>query len=104
MATHHSARFWPRSGRTRHEDIGLEYAATEDLMHVADRLPRFGVVTVLVGLFAIPLTGRQQPPTTTRSQTQVVLLGTGDPAADPDQSGPATAVVVNDTPYLVDFG
>jgi ribonuclease BN (tRNA processing enzyme) len=33
-----------------------------------------------------------------------VLLGTGDPSADPDQSGPATAVVVNDTPYLVDFG
>src|SRR5258708_27388793 len=32
------------------------------------------------------------------------LLGTGNPPADPDRSGPATAVVVNDTPYLVDFG
>jgi hypothetical protein len=31
-------------------------------------------------------------------------LGTGDPAADPDQSGPATAIVVNGTAYLVDFG
>ena len=37
-------------------------------------------------------------------QTQVVLLGTGNPPADPDRSGPATAIVVNDTPYLVDFG
>jgi len=36
--------------------------------------------------------------------TQVVLLGTGTPSADPDRSGPATAIVVDDTPYLVDFG
>jgi ribonuclease BN (tRNA processing enzyme) len=33
-----------------------------------------------------------------------VLLGTGSPPADPDRSGPATAIVVNDTAYLVDFG
>jgi ribonuclease BN (tRNA processing enzyme) len=38
------------------------------------------------------------------TRTQVVLLGTGTPPADPDRSGPATAVVVNGTPYLVDFG
>jgi len=37
-------------------------------------------------------------------RTQVVLLGTGSPPADPDRSGPSTAVVVNGTPYLVDFG
>jgi ribonuclease BN (tRNA processing enzyme) len=36
--------------------------------------------------------------------TQVVLLGTGTPSADPERSGPATAVVVDETPYLVDFG
>lgn len=36
--------------------------------------------------------------------TRVVLLGTGNPPADPDRSGPATAIVVNGTPYLVDFG
>ena len=40
----------------------------------------------------------------TPSRTQVVLLGTGTPGADPDRSGPATAIVVDDTPYLVDFG
>jgi ribonuclease BN (tRNA processing enzyme) len=37
-------------------------------------------------------------------KTQLVLLGTGTPNADPERSGPAVAVVVNDTPYLVDFG
>lgn len=38
------------------------------------------------------------------SGTQVVLLGTGTPNADPDRSGPSVAIVVNGTPYLVDFG
>jgi ribonuclease BN (tRNA processing enzyme) len=36
--------------------------------------------------------------------TQIVLLGTGTPSPDPDRSGPATAVVVNGMPYLIDFG
>lgn len=35
---------------------------------------------------------------------QIVLLGTGTPNADPERSGPSVAIVVNDTPYLVDFG
>jgi ribonuclease BN (tRNA processing enzyme) len=39
-----------------------------------------------------------------KSRTQVVLLGTGNPRADPDRSGPSVAIVVNDTPYIVDFG
>jgi ribonuclease BN (tRNA processing enzyme) len=53
----------------------------------------------------------QQPPDTSKSSppspsssSKVVLLGTGTPAATPDRSGPATAIVVNDTAYLVDFG
>jgi ribonuclease BN (tRNA processing enzyme) len=37
-------------------------------------------------------------------QTKVVLLGTGTPNADPDRSGPALAVVVSGTAYLVDCG
>ena len=37
-------------------------------------------------------------------RTQVVLLGTGTPPADPDRSGAATAVIVNGTAYLIDFG
>ena len=36
--------------------------------------------------------------------THVVLLGTGTPNADPDKSGPATAVVVDDRSFLFDFG
>jgi ribonuclease BN (tRNA processing enzyme) len=59
---------------------------------------------VVLALMVLSPTGRQQRTANASSHTQVVLLGTGDPAADPDQSGPATAVIVNDTPYLVDLG
>jgi ribonuclease BN (tRNA processing enzyme) len=38
------------------------------------------------------------------SNTRIVLLGTGTPSPDPERSGPATAIVVNGTPYLIDFG
>ncbi|MEE8171238.1 MAG: MBL fold metallo-hydrolase, partial [Phycisphaerae bacterium] len=37
-------------------------------------------------------------------RTLVVLLGTGTPNADPDRSGPATAIVVDGVPYLIDCG
>lgn len=40
----------------------------------------------------------------TPPKTQLVLLGTGTPQPDPDRSGPASAVVVNGSAYLVDFG
>ena len=36
--------------------------------------------------------------------TKLVLLGTGNPNPSPDQSGCALALVVRDTPYLIDFG
>ena len=36
--------------------------------------------------------------------SQIVLLGTGTPNPDPARSGPAVAVVVAGTPYLVDAG
>lgn len=36
--------------------------------------------------------------------THLVLLGTGTPNAEPDRSGPAVAVLVNGTSYLVDAG
>ena len=38
------------------------------------------------------------------SKTQVVILGTGTPNANPDASGPAVAIVVNGAAYLVDCG
>lgn len=37
-------------------------------------------------------------------KTRVILLGTGTPIPDVERSGPAVAIVVNDTPYLVDCG
>jgi ribonuclease BN (tRNA processing enzyme) len=36
--------------------------------------------------------------------TQVVVLGTGTPAADPERSGPAVAILVNGQSYLIDCG
>jgi ribonuclease BN (tRNA processing enzyme) len=36
--------------------------------------------------------------------TKVVLLGTGTPFPNPQRSGPGVAIVVHDTPYLIDFG
>jgi ribonuclease Z len=53
-----------------------------------------------------PPSGLVQAPRSTQpvSQTKVVMLGSGTPAIDPDRSGPAIAVVVNDTAYLVDVG
>lgn len=37
-------------------------------------------------------------------KSQIVLLGTGTPNAEPDRSGPSVAILVNGTPYLVDLG
>ncbi len=39
-----------------------------------------------------------------KNKTQLVLLGTGTPFADPEKSGPAVAIVVNNTSYVVDCG
>ncbi|MFW9965666.1 MAG: MBL fold metallo-hydrolase [Candidatus Thorarchaeota archaeon] len=36
--------------------------------------------------------------------TRVVLLGTGTPNIDPSRSGPSVAIIVDDFPYIVDFG
>jgi ribonuclease BN (tRNA processing enzyme) len=41
---------------------------------------------------------------TPATSTQVVMLGTGNPSADPERSGPAVAVVVNGRAYLIDCG
>ena len=36
--------------------------------------------------------------------TRIAFLGTGTPNADPGHSGPSVVVLVNGTPYIVDFG
>lgn len=56
-------------------------------------------------LAALPLPASPQPDSRDHARkTQIVLLGTGTPSPDPDRSGASTAIVVNDTPYLIDFG
>jgi ribonuclease BN (tRNA processing enzyme) len=57
-----------------------------------------------LAFFMTPLATGQQPQIPETSRTRVILLGTGNPRPIPDRSGPATAVVVNDTAYLIDFG
>ena len=71
-----------------------------------NRAGRVGCVVVcLTAVIATSPALPQAPPAATpTSHTQIVLLGTGNPVPDPDRSGPATAVVVNGTPYLVDIG
>lgn len=66
--------------------------------------------SLLSGLaISLPLTNYADDSDATAKQnaqtkTQIVLLGTGTPNADPDRSGPAVAIVVNDTPYIIDSG
>ena len=59
---------------------------------------------LLVALGANAQQHASQPPSGHTTRTKVVLLGTGTPIPDPDRSGPATAIVVGDSAYLVDFG
>jgi ribonuclease BN (tRNA processing enzyme) len=53
---------------------------------------------------ANPQEPKSQAPKEPSTRTKVVLLGTGTPVPDPDRSGPATAIVVGDSAYLIDFG
>lgn len=73
-------------------------------MHVTAAI---GLSTCLgCSLLFLPVSavGGQETQISASSKTIVVLLGTGNPAPLPDRSGPATAIVVNGTAYLVDFG
>src|SRR5215510_4416824 len=65
---------------------------------------RYIAIVAGLALQIVSIAAAPQPSAAAKSQTQVVLLGTGNPPADPDRSGPATAIVVNGTPYLIDFG
>jgi ribonuclease BN (tRNA processing enzyme) len=59
---------------------------------------------IVTSLLLAPRLVADPAPQPDAGRTRVVLLGTGTPAADPDRSGPATAVVVGETAYLVDLG
>ena len=58
----------------------------------------------LTALYFLAWYGFAQAQGKETSKTQIVLLGTGTPAPDPEHSGPSTAIVVNGCSYLVDFG
>jgi ribonuclease Z len=64
----------------------------------------FGHVLAAVALLVCSLDGANGETAQAASRTRVVLLGTGTPRPQPDRSGPCTAIVVDDWPYLVDVG
>jgi ribonuclease Z len=74
-------------------------------MNLHDVALRAAVTALMIGSVAVA-THSTQPAAgvSPSSPSRVVLLGTGTPAATPERSGPATAIVVNDMAYLVDFG
>ena len=61
-------------------------------------------IIFFVGIVFIGLVTKVISQTTIHSKTQVVLLGTGTPNADPERSGPSLAIIVNNTSYVVDCG
>src|SRR5690348_1847659 len=72
------------------------------------QVARFALVLALV-VVVVVISATSQQPSSQMSRagalrTKVVLLGTGTPVPDPDRSGPATAIIVGDSAYLVDFG
>ena len=60
--------------------------------------------SILVAIAAKSQQPASQAPKDRPTRTQVVLLGTGTPVPDPDRSGSATVIAVDDRAYLVDFG
>jgi ribonuclease BN (tRNA processing enzyme) len=68
-------------------------------------LLNLGAALALMAVAAGPGSNLHSRATATQgAKTQLVLLGTGTPNDDPDRSGPAVALVVNEVPYLVDCG
>jgi len=68
-------------------------------------IPTLHAVLAVVGIIVtITLAAGDAATQSAPSRTQVVLLGTGNPGPSPERSGPATAIIVNGQPYLIDFG
>lgn len=67
----------------------------------ARRMYRLCAPAVLLAVTSVGIAADTYAPSET---TRVAFLGTGTPNADPGHSGPSVAVIVNGTPYIVDFG
>jgi len=59
---------------------------------------------IFAALFLVSASMAAQTESAVRPATQVIVLGSGMPAADPDRFGPAVAIVSNGTAYLIDCG
>ncbi len=59
---------------------------------------------IIMAIISIPHFSYTQDAKIDSSFTKVVLLGTGNPNPDPKHSGCSVAIIVNNTPYIVDFG
>ena len=68
------------------------------------QVARVSVTVALVTSSTMVVLPRAEQASTAHTATRIVLLGTGTPSPDPERSGAATAIVVNGTPYLIDFG
>ncbi|HEU5452561.1 MAG TPA: MBL fold metallo-hydrolase [Terriglobales bacterium] len=64
-----------------------------------NRCRRIPALLAVLALLSISSFAADNPP-----RTRIVMLGTGLPRPIPERSGPATAIVVDDRAYLVDFG
>ena len=76
-------------------------------MNPFPRLHRIlGLMAPWVGLSCAvePMSDSAPPPIQPSATTQVVLLGTGTPNAEPGRYGSAVAIVVQGVPYIVDAG
>ena len=66
--------------------------------------PRLASALVVFAAAIAATAGQERAAGPEAPRTKIVLLGTGTPSPIPERSGPATAIIVNDTAYLVDFG
>jgi len=66
--------------------------------------PRLASALVVFAAAIAAPAGQERAAGPEAPRTKIVLLGTGTPSPIPERSGPATAIIVNDTAYLVDFG
>ena len=61
-------------------------------------------LALAIGAIPSSSSSPDSPPSQVSARTRVVVLGSGNPVADPDRAGPAVVVLVDDTPYLFDVG
>lgn len=69
-------------------------------------MPRALILGAMLCLIAWSTASAQSrsPDSDPSSRTRIVMLGTGTPAPNPDRAGPAVAIVVDESVYLVDCG